>query len=733
MPVVAAELGFFSHQAPNLYGSLPSRREDLITSTLYGSHGSSPAYTAPLTSQARAVPSPVQPVYDRTQFSHGSSTTPQSNVASNARIQDLLGRLKAEVNPSPPKIVEPTRPKTASPQKLPTPRTEDIKSFLNKCDREELLGFLEGMVNAEFFGVRNYLTEKMQSKGETSPSNRSSPLEEHSTPTVFKLGHAKIRAEDSPTQSSKAAHPPPALLSPPGTQTKRSLDFADPLPIKPFTCETIATSRKAPETPQCNPPPPSVEANSFHEYTYCVSKKEVTMHRLQDLTPLDEHYHNNPHRIQRIGFHYASMLSPTKLMQSLQLTIEDFPIVGSKVVHCHGQTGLRHRFHLDAENVSIRLINVEPHMLDSMERCEELCEAVTPRSPDQKENPLFECWIFKSSDISKGSILIAGFQHTLGDATSYGIFMRRWSEHFQQIAKTEEASNDHLLLPPGVFTDYACIPKRFPKNPLGTIYRSYAFSDFALAAVKRAVSNSGCKELLSGNDILLAQCAVALAPTRFQASGQHLDSLTRIFILCDSRGKSLPAGSWGNHVSDVVVDLPWRMLLEGNVGRVAALCRKRLLTDMDLLKNNLAQFNYNRSMRMDVPKLFVWNSWAKPGELMRCAQFSGPTDSSSVDPSPEVTPSSSSSNLYSSLYSTAGTVGNAGDADKNLIELAWFNAKWFADPVTVLVTPLACPCPERGDARIAVHVASPPEMADAELQHLLRFWHGAQIDVVPMV
>eukprot|EP00961_Rhodomonas_salina_P213592 2884538-Rhodomonas_salina.3 len=197
--------------------------------------------------------------------------------------------------------------------------------------------------------------------------------------------------------------------------------------------------------------------------------------------------------------------------------------------------------------------------------------------------------------------------------------------------------------------------------------------------------------MLTTNDILCAQCAIALAPFRFEALGADgdMEEGVRIFMLADSRGRSKDGRAvtaFGNYVADIPVDFVWRELLDSSPTNVVSIARKIRLT--------LTAYTFDDGRRSckELRKLLCWNSWARVGPIMRGAQFQAKAPDRS-----------------------------------NLQEMRWFNARWSPDAATVVVEPAACANAAAGDVLIVIHVASPHATAEAEGQSLRRFWGSATV------
>lgn len=444
-----------------------------------------------------------------------------------------------------------------------------------------------------------------------------------------------------------------------------------------------ATQQKGVILPQC-------------QFSLIVRREKLEFERLLQLSWLDRYYWDNMHAMQWLGFRFSEALDPTLTVQSLKMAIAEYPVVGSKVIVDDG----KNKFHFDAETVSLRLVRVEGRMLEKLDELQQLCDVIRVPNADQKQNPLFKAFLYKSSDVRDGSALICGFQHCVGDAMSYSLFMHFWSRCYERLCQTTTLPPD-LEMPPEVFAQYSLLKSRHHRTDSSPLYRHYAFSARDLQLLKQEVMVESLEgEILTTNDILCAQCAIAVAPFRFEKLGLEgdMEEEVRIYMLVDSRGRCKDGreiNKFGNFVSDIALDFAWRELLDAssaNVVRVARKIRATLKQQVTLMEN-FAQFDDDRGERKKLRKLFCWNSWARVGNTLREAQFQG----------------------------------NSPSKRSNLQEMTWFNAAWSPDVETVVIEPMACVNAENGDPLLVVHVASPLATAEAEGQSLGRFWWTASV------
>jgi len=257
------------------------------------------------------------------------------------------------------------------------------------------------------------------------------------------------------------------------------------------------------------------------------------------------------------------------------MAMVELPRVGSRLVQHHGC----YKFHLDAAEISLRLIVVAPEVLTlgSPPEWQHVCE--TMAAPDAKcSGALFEASLLTSHEASAGSVLVAGFSHVLGDATSYSTFMCSWSEHYRRLLADQPAAMAGL--PSGVF-DMA-MARASPTQPRRPVVPGrFCFTQQDLQNLKARFFPPGAtyeagRHRCTTNDLLMAQFACAIAPARLaamrQAAGWAWDPIlqpVQILVLADRRGRGVDAGSFGNNNADLSVRLSFELLLTGDVAAVA--------------------------------------------------------------------------------------------------------------------------------------------------------------------
>ena len=94
------------------------------------------------------------------------------------------------------------------------------------------------------------------------------------------------------------------------------------------------------------------------------------------------------------------------------------------------------KYHLEAAEINVRVVSVAPDVLRSasLRAWDHVCQSVSPTKKGgfgDDATALFEACLLVSHDSAAGCLLVAGFQHVLGDASSYSMFLRCWSEIYE--------------------------------------------------------------------------------------------------------------------------------------------------------------------------------------------------------------------------------------------------------------------------------------------------------------
>ena len=377
----------------------------------------------------------------------------------------------------------------------------------------------------------------------------------------------------------------------------------------------------------------------------------------------DLHYAESSYRTQRIALRFAHTLDPHLLTQALHLAIIEYPRVGSRLVIYNDVP----KFHLEAGEITVRFVSVAPDVIFSGACAwDHACHSMTPTKkagygPDATQ--LFEACLLASTDREAGCVLVVGFQHVLGDATSYALFLRKWPDIYharaegkpldqmERVGRAHETANTWTApgasLPrPELPKDAFAVTASIMQGSASPSRRCFHFSAQRLLSLKQSMGRTLQQSMgrtLSTNDILMAQFACTIAPWRLAAlrSAAGLpasrdpcdvcaDSLkdpintpARILVLADHRGRGIEHGVWGNHSVDLSVLLSFRLLLSGDVGGVARAISGALHYEMHKLEHDLALYNLEKKQNARKDKLFLWNSWSRIGHGLAHARFGG--------------------------------------------------------------------------------------------------------------
>eukprot|EP00802_Teleaulax_amphioxeia_P006620 Tamp_06624.p1 GENE.Tamp_06624~~Tamp_06624.p1 ORF type:complete len:777 (-),score=121.62 Tamp_06624:335-2605(-) len=422
-------------------------------------------------------------------------------------------------------------------------------------------------------------------------------------------------------------------------------------------------------------------------------------HRLQELAAGDKFYAENSYLVQRIALRFEHVLDPVLVSQALRSAMAEHPLAGSRLVRHEGHAC----FHLDAAEINVHVVNVAPRMLraGAAEELLHVCEEITaPGGPkgcwmpivDQFKLPnLIEAYLLVSADSTAGCALVAGFQHVIGDASCYGIFLRTWSEKYElvlehklrellqpgEVSQGTERREERIkflqahlgkLPAPALPTGQFAVPSQ-SREPKKSLRRLLHFSAKGLESLKGQV---GVGEGLSTNDILMAQFACAIAPFRLGAlrraagvplsgaqnrsatsggtsktttrngikitkisaphtptpvSSDPINTTATIVMMADQRGRGVKSGNWGNHAEFVFIEMSFKLLMSGNIVAVAQAIRCALRSEFNKLEHDTVLYNIDKQRMSMKPKLFIWNSWARIGHTLRHSSFGGEPES----------------------------------------------------------------------------------------------------------
>ena len=215
-----------------------------------------------------------------------------------------------------------------------------------------------------------------------------------------------------------------------------------------------ATYRQPPRTKE------SWQGKDFIRH-HCVPKKSVG-NDLRPLSDLDEYYFDTVTAPQRVYLRFRTALNtkrlvkvrcpptfvchptrqkcsrdgstvPTKsqstnsddlLAQALDKAMLENPIAASKVVMANGK---RH-FHCNSLDTKLTTIMVDRPVFNKYHDVTYICERLSDGQSLAEQMCFF--YLFRSPDPKDGCIIVAHFEHTLGDAAVYSKLMTSWSRNY---------------------------------------------------------------------------------------------------------------------------------------------------------------------------------------------------------------------------------------------------------------------------------------------------------------
>jgi hypothetical protein len=125
-------------------------------------------------------------------------------------------------------------------------------------------------------------------------------------------------------------------------------------------------------------------------------------------------------------------------------------------------------------------------------------------SMDKDGKVLFQSFVMRCSDPSLGCVLFAGFEHSLGDAASYALFLSRWSEIYGSL-ESQSGANPAADLPNAIFATPVTSVENVLEPTGRPSPRRYELSPEMLSAFKADMRRQSGEPNLSVNDILVAQ------------------------------------------------------------------------------------------------------------------------------------------------------------------------------------------------------------------------------------
>jgi hypothetical protein len=217
------------------------------------------------------------------------------------------------------------------------------------------------------------------------------------------------------------------------------------------------------QPPTYRQPPRTMESWQGKDFIrhHCVPKKSVG-NDLRPLSNLDGYYFDTVTAPQRVYLRFRTALNtrrllkvrcpptfvchptrqkcsrdgstaPTKpqstnsdnlLAQALDKAMLENPIAASKVVMANG----RRHFHCNSLDTKLTTIMVDKPVFNSYQDISYICERLCDGQSLAEQMCFF--YLFRSPDPKDGCIIVAHFEHTLGDAAVYSKLMTSWSRNY---------------------------------------------------------------------------------------------------------------------------------------------------------------------------------------------------------------------------------------------------------------------------------------------------------------
>uniref|UniRef100_A0A7S1IMB4 Condensation domain-containing protein n=1 Tax=Eutreptiella gymnastica TaxID=73025 RepID=A0A7S1IMB4_9EUGL len=317
---------------------------------------------------------------------------------------------------------------------------------------------------------------------------------------------------------------------------------------------------------------------------------------LHALTNRDLHAHENYAPI-KIAYRFNDFVTPSSLLKSWHAVLEVHPAFGGHVIN----TVNGKRIECGTIPLQLRVVRVAPatfkNPLDWVALAVKYCS---------KRDALFQPMLLTTGRPSDGCVLVCVFDHTLGDAATFGIFMKAWSDAYSAVP----FPHDWIDLPSGV-SRITPVPKTAQD---GVLVKRFHFQRARHALPPPSITGV-IHQGVSTNDRLMAQAACALA----RIHRDHTAPTARIALMVDPRGRGLPESYIGNAATSVSLHIPWEMLLTGQHMDVAQHLRKELIARL----KELSQSPMSDAPPPTCNAFMWWNSWDTPagGQAMAEASF----------------------------------------------------------------------------------------------------------------
>ncbi len=207
------------------------------------------------------------------------------------------------------------------------------------------------------------------------------------------------------------------------------------------------------------------------------------------------------------------------------------------------------RFHLETEQTKLRLVMVKREFLTDIHEWRRLFFYFSDRA-DQDHKSLLQAYLLRCTDERHGCVLIVGFEHCLGDAATYAMFIAAWSDIYREQLQATPQLPPSTDIPPGVFSDDGVGERLSATSSDGhPAPRRFCLPAELLASLKDEMRRRSGEESLSVNDVLMAQVRLPPAEGSREALAQahrtapHATRHAHLAAACPGAGltRTLPA------------------------------------------------------------------------------------------------------------------------------------------------------------------------------------------------
>ena len=229
-----------------------------------------------------------------------------------------------------------------------------------------------------------------------------------------------------------------------------------------------------------------------------------------------------------LGYSFKAYLEPDELCQSLSVILTKLPQFSGQLV----AAGAQHYIATGVYQAEVKAVAVADQDVHNPAAWPHILDHNPMRPPGHGGLRLFQALLLRGLDPAAGCALLVSFDHGIADATTCSAVMSMWSKVHAR-AFPALASPGKGMLPPA---DHAVACTK-----AGLQIRRVQFHPQQLAALKGQINQQAPPHAhVSTNDLLMAICAVVLAPHTAQRSRCRLPRAGRGFKVGEGRD-----GQWG--------------------------------------------------------------------------------------------------------------------------------------------------------------------------------------------